>query len=213
MHVIARLVCTTVALCVSATAGAGDNPPAAESHPDSKAQPQVQVLTTASVLIDSAELDKLTSIPIINSRVLKFSVSTFEGCPADVKQFPVTTEVSHGKLSPKTNSTTVTVPVDKDIAVFAEYTNASGGNSISCERALRFHSEPAKSYHVHYVLPRPWHIVSCGMTIVETRDGTDVPVPSAHDALLGNRGFGNWRGLSNMNVCAERDALRESKTP
>lgn len=51
------------------------------------------------------------------------------------------------------------------------------------------------------------------MTIVETRDGSEVPVPSAHDGILGNRGFGNWRGSSNMNVCAGRDPPKEAPPP
>ena len=198
-----------IALSIGATAWAGEEPTTAEANPPSQAQ------ASASVVIGSSDLANMRSIPIIDSRVIKYSISTFEGCPADIKMFPVTAEVSHGKLSPKASTATVTIPGDMDIAIFVEYTNASGGNSISCERALRFHSAAGAAYRVDYTPPHPrlWHQWSCDMKITENRDGGEVPVPSAHDALLGNRGFGNWRGLSNMNVCAERDPPKESKAP
>jgi len=94
--------------------------------------------------------------------------------------------------------------------VFVEFTNASGGNSVSCERALRFHSEPGKTYHVRYTPPKQqlFHAVACDMAIVETRDGAELPVPSAHDALLENKGF--WKG-SDLNICAA--ALPETNPP
>jgi len=38
------------------------------------------------------------------------------------------------------------------------------------------------------------------MTLVESRDGQDVPVPSAHDAVLDDKGI--WKG-SELNICKE----------
>jgi hypothetical protein len=159
------------------------------------------------VVIGSSELAKMRSIPLLDSRKLEFRISSFAGCPADAKQAPALTELSHATLAPKKSTESVTVPGDTDLAVFAEYTNAGGGNSISCGRALRFHSEPGKTYHVHYIPPRPWHLVSCDMTIVESQDGNELPVPSAHDALLVDKGF--WKG-SELNVCAGSEPPQET---
>lgn len=180
----------TIALAMCALLAADDPAPAVASS---------AVAEPATVVIESAELASMKSIPILNSKKLKFSVSSFTGCPADTKQIPALKELAEGTLAPKKSAESVTVPGDADLAVFAEYTNASGGNSVSCGRALRFHSEPSKTYHVRYTPPRPWHIVSCDMTIVESQDGNELPVPSAHDALLQNNGF--WKG-SELNICA-----------
>ena len=104
----------------------------------------------AALVVESPELAGMRSIPIINSRKITFSVSSFAGCPADTKQAPVLKQLGSGTLVPKKNSLSESVPGDTDLAVFVEFTNASGGNSVSCERALRFHSEPGKTYHVRY---------------------------------------------------------------
>lgn len=156
---------------------------------------------TATLVVESAELAGMRSIPIINSRKITFTVSSFAGCPADAKQAPVLKQLASGSLAPKRNSQSDSVPGDTDLAVFAEFTNASGGNSVSCERALRFHSEAGRTYHVRYTPPKQqmFHAVACDMTIVEIRDGAELPVPSAHDALLENKGF--WKG-SDLNICA-----------
>ena len=110
-------------------------------------------------------------------------------------------QLGSGTLVPKRNSQSQTVPGDTDLAAFVEFTNASGGNSVSCERALRFHSDPGKTYRVRYTPPKQqlWHAVPCDMAIVETHDGAELPVPSAHDAMLENKGF--WKG-SDLNICA-----------
>lgn len=168
------------------------------------------IAAPATVIIESTELAGMKSIPIFNSKKLEFSISSFAGCPADAKQAPALKELSHATLVPKKSTESVTVPGDTDLAVFAEYTNASGGNSISCGRALRFHSEPGKTYHVRYTPPRPWHLVSCDMTIVESQDGNELPVPSAHDALLKNKGF--WKG-SELDICAESEPQQDKPAP
>ena len=180
----------TITLAMCALLAADDTAPGVASSP---------VAGPATVMIESTELASMKSIPILNSKKLKFSISSFTGCPVDTKQIPALKELTEGTLAPKKSTESVTVPGDADLAVFAEYTNASGGNSISCGRALRFHSEPGKMYHVRYTPPRPWHTVSCDMTIVESQDGNELPVPSAHDALLQNNGF--WKG-SELNICA-----------
>jgi len=164
----------------------------------------------ATLVVESTELAGMRSIPIINSRKITFTVSSFAGCPADTKQAPVLKQLGSGTLVPKKNSLSESVPGDTDLAVFVEFTNASGGNSVSCERALRFHSEPGKTYHVRYTPPKQqlFHAVACDMAIVETRDGAELPVPSAHDALLENKGF--WKG-SDLNICAP--ALPETSPP
>jgi len=154
---------------------------------------------SATLVVESTELAGMRSIPLIDSRKLKFSISSFAGCTADSKQVSALKKLSNGTLVPTKSSQSEAVPGDTELAVFAEYTNASGGNSVSCERALRFHSEPGKTYHVRYTPPRPWHRVSCDMTIIETRDGNELPVPTARDALLENKGF--WKG-SDLNICA-----------
>ena len=164
----------------------------------------------ASVIIASTALAGMRSIPLFDSRKIEFTVSSFDGCPADARQSPVLKELAHGTLMPKKSAETVTVPADTELAVFVEYTNASGGNSISCERALRFHSEPGKTYRVSYTRPHPWDRVSCDMTIVETRDGNELPVPSAHAALLEDKGF--WKG-SDLNICSAKDVPTESPPP
>lgn len=155
----------------------------------------------AMLVVESPELAGMRSIPIINSRTIKFRISSFAGCPADATQAPAMTELSHGTLSPKKNSEAEVVPGNADLAVFAEFTNASGGNSFSCERGLRFHSEAGKTYHLRYVPPQQhfMHPVPCDMSIVETRDGNELPVPSAHHAILDNKGF--WKG-SDWSLCA-----------
>lgn len=164
----------------------------------------------ATLVVESTELAGMRSIPIINSRKITFTVSSFYGCPTDAKQAPVLKQLSSGTLVPKKNSQSETVPGNTELAVFAEFTNASGGNSVSCERALRFHSEPGKTYHVRYIPPKQqlWHAVACDMAIVETRDGAELPVPSAHDALMENKGF--WNG-SDLNICAA--AVPEAQPP
>jgi hypothetical protein len=177
---------------------AADDPtPAAASSP---------VSAPATVIVESTELASMKSIPILNSKKIRFSISSFAGCPADAKQIPALKELSDGTLTPKKSIESVVVPSDADLAVFAEYTNASGGNSVSCGRALRFHSEPGKTYHVRYTPPRPWHRVSCDMTIVKSQDGNELSVTSAHDALLQNNGF--WKG-SELNICAESEPPQE----
>jgi len=180
----------TITLAMCALLTADDPAPAVASTP---------VTATATLVVESTELAKMRSIPILDSRKLEFTISSFAGCQAEAKQPPALKELSHDTLAPKKSSASVQVPGDTDLAVFATYTNASGGNSISCGRALRFHSEAGKTYHVHYIPPRPWHLVSCGMTIVESQDGKELPVPSAHDALLKNNGF--WKG-SELDICA-----------
>lgn len=183
----------------------------AMNAPSRADEPAVNAGTAPAILVvESVELAGMRSIPIINSRKVTFTVSSFDGCPTDVKQAPVLKQLSSGTLVPKKNSQSETVPGDTDLAVFAEFTNASGGNSVSCERALRFHSEPGKTYHVRYIPPKQqlWHAVACDMAIVETRDGADIPVPSAHDALMENKGF--WKG-SDLNICAA--AVPEAQPP
>jgi hypothetical protein len=112
----------------------------------------------------------------------------------------VLTELSHGTLSPKKNSESEVVPGNADLAVFVEFTNASGGNSFSCERGLRFHSDAGKTYHLRYVPPQQhfMHKVPCDMSIVEEHDGNELPVRSAHDAILDDKGF--WKG-SELSLC------------
>jgi hypothetical protein len=101
----------------------------------------------------------------------------------------------------------VTVPGDTDLAVFAEYTDALGASSTSCGRALRFHSEPGKAYRIRYTLLRLLHIEFCDLRIVEFQDDTELPVTSAHDALLQYNGF--WKG-DEFKICAEGQPLRAS---
>ena len=72
--------------------------------------------------------------------------------------------------------------------------------SVSCGRALRFHSESSGRYLLRFTPHRPWHRIDCNMTLVESRDGQDVLVPSAHDAVLDDKGI--WKG-SELNISNE----------
>ena len=191
----------TITLAMCAFLASDDPAPAVAASP---------VAAPATVVIESTELASMKSIPIFNSKKLEFSISSFTGCPADATQAPALKELSNGTLVPKKSTESVTVPGDTNLAVFAEYTNASGGNSISCGRALRFHSESGKTYHVRYIPPRPWHRVSCDMTIVESQDGNELNVTSAHDALLQDKGF--WKG-SELNICAGSEPPQEKPVP
>lgn len=168
------------------------------------------VAEPATVVVESAELASKKSNALFGSKKLRFSISSFSGCRADAKQAPALKELSVGTLVPKKSTKSVTVPGDTNLAVFAEYTDASPGSSISCGRALRFHSEPGKTYRIRYTLPRLWHNVLCDLKIVEFQDGNELPVTSAHDALLQYNGF--WKG-EEFNVCAEGELPQDKLSP
>jgi hypothetical protein len=154
----------------------------------------------ATLRIESPDVAGYKTIPLFSVKVVHVTLSTFAGCPADTKQAPKLTELGKATLTPKQNTQSVTIPGDMDLAILADSTESSGGNSVSCGRALRFRSESGGQYVLRFTPHRPWHAVDCKMTLVESRDGQEVSVPSAHDAMLEDKGF--WKG-SELNICAE----------
>jgi hypothetical protein len=156
--------------------------------------------TPATLAIESPDLASYKTIPLLSWKAVHVTLSTFAGCPANPQEAPPLTKLGEGQLTPKQNTQSVTIPGDSQLAIFADSKEQGGGNTVTCARALRFHSEAGKQYLLRFTTPRPWHVVDCNMTLVESVDGREVPVPSAHDALLEDKGF--WKG-SDFNICAE----------
>ncbi len=155
--------------------------------------------TPVTIVVESPNLAGMISIPLVNSRKIEYSVSSFAGCTDNASRPPPLKELAKGKLVPKQNSASVTVPANLNLAVFLTYVNTSGGNSFSCGTALRFRGEPGKTYHVRYTSPQGLHRRHCDMEIYEFQDGNELPVASAHKALLVDNGL--WKG-SELDICA-----------
>jgi len=154
----------------------------------------------ATLGIEAPELAGYKTIPLLQSKWVTVTLSSYPGCPVEPNQSPKLTPLGVGVLTPKQNRQTAAIPGDADLAIFAESTEQGGGNSVSCTAALRFHSEAGKRYVVRYAPPRAWHKVSCSVEVVELRDGQESPVPSAHGALTNPVGL--LKG-GDLNICAE----------
>lgn len=136
----------------------------------------------------------------MSTKLVTLALLAMIGGAQQMKIDPARMGAAQATLTPKQNTQSVTIPGDMDLAILADSTESSGGNSVSCGRALRFRSESGGQYVLRFTPHRPWHAVDCKMTLVESRDGQEVSVPSAHDAMLEDKGF--WKG-SELNICAE----------
>jgi len=136
------------------------------------------------------------------------TLATYAECPTDPKKTPKLAELGDGTVGADHPTQTATIPGDMDLALFAQSEQRGGASFITCEDALRFHSEAGKTYRLHMTphTNRDWS--HCSITFVEVKDGQDVPVPSAHKATLVKWGKGITEG-SATNICvnsAEGDA-------
>jgi len=157
----------------------------------------------ASVEIRVPDLATFRNIPLLQKKWVTVTVSTHSACSADPKRLPKLAELGVGVLTVKEHEQSVQLPGDADLAVFAESTEQSGGNTAMCTAALRFHSEAGKHYRILFQSPQHWHLMTCRVGIVEMDGDQELPVPSAHVARATPAGF--IKG-GDLNVCAESSA-------
>jgi hypothetical protein len=72
---------------------------------------------------------------------------------------------------------------------FAERVNAGTKNFVSPDRAVRVCLERANVLHVRQSPPGSWHRKPSDMTVVENRNGKELPVATANAVMLESSGF------------------------
>ena len=95
-------------------------------------------------------------------------------------------------MTPKHNTQSVDIPANAELAIYAESSENDGGNMYSCGRAVRFQSVEGGHYVLHFTPHGSVHRAICEMSLLETKDGKDIPVASAHVAVMERAGF--WKG-------------------
>jgi len=158
----------------------------------------------ARLQIEAPDLTGYISIPLLNEKVVKVTLFRFAGCVDAEEASDSRTEIGTATLSPSENRQSVTIPAGVELAIEGASVEYAGGNSWACRRALRFMSEADSSYVLRFTPHpsfqfKPYWELSCGMVLRELHQGAEVPVATAHHAILVNKGF--WEGRR-LDLCA-----------
>ena len=143
----------------------------------------------AQLNIESPDLAGYVSVPLINSKVVNVRLSKFSGCTAEKTAEEDQKPIGKATLTPKINSQTVAIPADTQLVIYGESLEMTGGNSFSCGRAVRFTSEPGKTYVLKFKPHKSWGVGLCEMELVTSTDAGESPVSSAHYAIVEYKGF------------------------
>jgi len=148
----------------------------------------------ATLRIESPDLASFGDIPLFATTQVDVTLSTFGGCSPDPKQ-PLRHDdaaiLGKAKLTPREYVQSVTIPADADLAFYVDSFENYVGSTYTCGRAVRFRSESAGQYVLHFKPHDQMHGTVCEMSLLQSRDGKDVPVNSARYAIREKKGF--WK--------------------
>lgn len=162
--------------------------------------------TQATLRIESPDLADYTDIPLFAKKQVDVTLSTFGGCSPDPERrfrHDDAAILGKAKLTPKEYIQSVTIPADADLAIYVDSRESLFGSTYICGRAVRFRSESAEQYVLHFKPRGQMDTTVCEMSLTQRRGGKEVPVTSARYAIKEKKGLWKdfWLG-SALSFCA-----------